>query len=75
MRIEILTFAGCPNAKIAHQRVHEAIQQEAAHAVLKPIEIKTPDHARRLRFLGSPSIRVDGSDVEPEADERRPEAT
>ena len=29
-----------------------------------------PDDAERLRFLGSPSVRVNGHDVEPGADER-----
>ena len=32
--------------------------------------MKTPDVARRLRFLGSPSVRVDGEDVEPSANFR-----
>jgi hypothetical protein len=70
MRIEILTFKGCPNAEIAHQRVREAIRREGAHAVLSPVEVKTPHDAHRLKFLGSPSIRIDGGDVEPGADNR-----
>ena len=30
----------------------------------------TPNDAERLRFLGSPSVRVNGRDVEPGAEER-----
>jgi hypothetical protein len=34
------------------------------------VEVKTPEAAEELRFLGSPTIRVAGKDVEPGADER-----
>jgi hypothetical protein len=34
------------------------------------VEVADPEAAVRLRFLGSPSVRVDGRDVEPGADAR-----
>lgn len=37
---------------------------------LRLIEVETPGAADELRFLGSPTIRVGGRDVEPGADER-----
>ena len=33
-------------------------------------EITSPEDVDRLRFLGSPSVRVNGHDVEPGADDR-----
>ena len=35
-----------------------------------PVEVQDDDHAQQLRFLGSPSLRVNGLDVEPDADQR-----
>jgi hypothetical protein len=34
-------------------------------------EVRDPGAAAQLRFLGSPTVRVDGRDVEPGAEERR----
>lgn len=37
---------------------------------VRTVEVSTPEAAEMLCFLGSPSIRIDGRDVEPGADER-----
>ena len=69
-RVEILYFDGCPN----HEQARELVEQVAAELGLQPeielVEVADPDTATRLRFLGSPSVRVDGRDIEPGADER-----
>jgi hypothetical protein len=67
MLIEILTFQGCPNADSTQERVRHALEVEAAAAEISQIEVATPEEAQRLRFLGSPSVRIDGTDVEPTA--------
>jgi hypothetical protein len=70
MRIEILTFEGCPHAGAARELVHKAVRLEAADAAIHVVAVETPEAAHRLRFLGSPSVRVDGADVEPSANDR-----
>ena len=70
MRVEILTFDGCPHADIAGTRVFEALRLESVRAVVERVNVDTPESAHAWRFLGSPSIRVDGTDVEPGADRR-----
>lgn len=51
------------------------VERVAAGVRPKPtvdlVEVADLEAAARLRFLGSPTIRVDGRDVEPGADERR----
>jgi hypothetical protein len=69
-RIEVLTFDGCPNAKSAHALVDHVVADLGVQAEVASVRVPDPDAAERLRFLGSPTIRVDGSDVEPGADER-----
>ena len=39
-------------------------------AEVTSVEVRTPEEAQRLRFLGSPSVRVEGSDIEPGAEAR-----
>ncbi len=68
--VEILYFQGCPN----HERSRELVERIAAELRLQPaiemVEVADPEAAARLRFLGSPSVRVDGRDVEPAAEQR-----
>ena len=68
--IEILSFEGCPNRQAAHQLVERVIADLGVSADVRLVNIPDPEAARRERFLGSPTIRVHGHDVEPGADER-----
>ena len=70
VRVEVLTFEGCPNAVAATAAVRDLIEETGVEADVREIRVETPEEAERLRFLGSPTIRVDGKDVEPGADER-----
>ena len=67
MRIEFLHTPDCPNAPAA-RKLLEAILRE--RGILDRIEesvVGTFDEAARVGFLGSPSIRIDGVDVDPTA--------
>ena len=69
-RVEILYFDGCPNYEPARALVERVAAELGLHAKIELIEVADADSASRLRFLGSPSVRVEGRDVEPGADER-----
>ncbi|MDQ2663727.1 MAG: DUF2703 domain-containing protein [Candidatus Eremiobacteraeota bacterium] len=68
--IEIFAFAGCPNLEQTRANVHRALADEAIDANITQIEVDTPEEAMSLRFLGSPSVRVNGRDIEPGAEQR-----
>ena len=69
-RVEILYFDGCPN----HEPAQALVERVAGELDLEPdidlIRVPDPAAASELRFLGSPTVRVDGRDVEPGAEER-----
>jgi hypothetical protein len=69
-RVEILYFDGCPN----HEAARAIVERVAAELRLEPeidgVRVLDADAAAQLRFLGSPTVRVDGRDVEPGAEER-----
>lgn len=67
MHIELLSFEGCPNIEAAVERVRQALDAEGVSAAVERVEVTRPEEADRLRFLGSPSVRIDGIDVEPSA--------
>jgi hypothetical protein len=67
MKIEVVYFDGCPNRKTALERVRQVLAEEGLSAEVLEVNVSEPSIAQRVGFLGSPSIRVNGLDVEPEA--------
>lgn len=68
--VEILTFDGCPNRAAVLELVAKVVARESVNADVRVVDVPDLGAARRLRFLGSPTIRVGGSDIEPGADDR-----
>ena len=62
--IDVLVFEGCPNAEPALDLAARVARRLAPDAVVRRIDVDTPERAAELGFLGSPSIRVDGVDLE-----------
>jgi hypothetical protein len=70
-RVEILYFEGCPNHEPARTLVEQVATQLGVRPRVEPVLVPDAEAATSLRFLGSPTVRVDGRDVEPGAEERR----
>jgi len=68
--VEILVFDGCPNAEPARELVALVARDLAIEPEIRIILISDDEAAQSNRFLGSPSVRVDGRDVEPGAEHR-----
>lgn len=67
MKIEVLYFDGCPNHKPAVERVQEGLKAEGISAHISEVHVRDQATAEEIGFMGSPSIRVNGLDVEPAA--------
>ena len=70
-RVEILYFEGCPNHEPTHALVERIATQLRIEPDIRLVEIRDREAAIEFRFLGSPTVRVNGLDVEPGAEERR----
>jgi hypothetical protein len=70
-RVEILSFPGCPNQERARGLVERVAAELGVVPTLEIVEVVDSDAASNLRFLGSPTVRVNGRDVEPGAEKRR----
>ena len=64
MRIEILYLDGCPNHSPAVDRLRGVLTGEGLHAEVIEIEVRDESSAKELKFFGSPTIRVNGLDIE-----------
>ncbi len=65
MRIEVLYVPGCPNYQPAVERVEKVLLSESLRADIERVPVNSEAEAKTLRFPGSPTIRVNGTDVEP----------
>ena len=65
MKIEVLYFEGCPNHIPAMKIVRETLDSLGRQDEIHQIEIQTQAEAEAIGFVGSPSIRINGSDIEP----------
>ncbi len=63
-RISILFIKGCPGYISAAKYIKDIIADEAIDAEITLIEIDNDEDARQLHFIGSPTVRVNGMDVE-----------
>lgn len=65
MKVEILYFEGCPNHIPTVEMVEGVLKQEDIRADIATIDVRDAETVQSLRFIGSPSIRVNGVDIEP----------
>jgi hypothetical protein len=68
--VEVLYFDGCPNHLPARALLERLAAELGIEPELRLVKVADQEAARRLRFLGSPTIRVGGRDVDPSTEER-----
>ncbi len=65
MRIEVYVGRGCSHVERTREVVNEALAEAGATgAEVAFVQLDSPEEARARRMLGSPTIRVNGIDVE-----------
>jgi hypothetical protein len=69
--VELLYFDGCPHYEALLARLRDLLQVAGVHVGVQLRSIPDDAAAVREQFLGSPTVRVDGHDVEAGADGRR----
>jgi hypothetical protein len=65
--IKVLYFDGCPNHEQVLGRLPRLLERAGIAAEIVPRRVPDDARAQRERFLGSPTIRVNGRDVDPGA--------
>ncbi len=70
MRVSFLYYEDCPSHNLALERLREVIAEEDTPGEVEVVKVETEEQARELRFVGSPTIRVDGQDIDPPSDSR-----
>jgi hypothetical protein len=65
MRVELLYADGDPAAMPARQNLVEVLTEDAFETPIQMIAVASDDDAALLEMRGSPTIRIDGADIDP----------
>lgn len=65
MQIEFLWFDDCPNHDRARALLLELMAERGIETEIEDVDVSDLATGERVQFPGSPTIRVDGVDVEP----------
>ena len=68
--VEIFYFDGCPNHEPALELVERLSRELGIEPDVRLVNVPDQQAAERVRFLGSPTIRVGGRDVDPQTEAR-----
>jgi hypothetical protein len=67
LEIEILHTPTCPHWRSVHRRIEELARDEGIAVVIAETSIADPRDAEGRRFPGSPTVLIEGRDIEPQA--------
>jgi hypothetical protein len=65
MQATFLYYENCPSHDVALERLRSVLFEEEIEAEIEIIRVETDEQAQQLRFIGSPTIRIDGRDIDP----------
>jgi hypothetical protein len=65
MKVELLYIRDCPNHALTVETVRDVLRESDLPLEIAQIEITSAAQAASFSFPGSPTVRVDGEDVEP----------
>jgi len=71
-KIEFLYFADCPSHPEALELLRSVLDDHRVESEIDILEVTSDAQARTLAFPGSPTIRIDGRDVDPLGAAARP---
>ena len=64
LTIDLLYFDGCPSYRQTWNDILDVLVDEKIDASVRLIAVEGLDRAQELRFAGSPTIKVNGRDLE-----------
>lgn len=65
LSIDFLYYEDCPSHEQALERLQQVLDQEQVQADIRITRVQTEQQAQALRFVGSPTIRINGQDIDP----------
>jgi len=67
VQIKILYSEGCANTPPTVELIGNMAQELNIPVNIKMVIVGSEEQARKMRFLGSPTVQIEGFDIEPSA--------
>jgi len=68
VKVELLFLADCPNYVETKAILEDVLESQGLPTSIEMVRVKTQEDAARLHFLGSPTVRLNGKDIEDSAE-------
>jgi hypothetical protein len=65
LKITFLYFEDCPSHDAALARLRQVMAEESVQAEIEIVKVETDEQAQIWHFVGSPTILIDGQDIDP----------
>jgi hypothetical protein len=65
LHVSFLYFEDCPSHELALERLHQVLAEEGIDAEVEVVKVETDAQVKQLHFVGSPTILVEGRDIDP----------
>jgi len=65
MHVSFLFYEDCPSHELALERLREVLAEEGIDIDVEVVEVESEEQAQELRFIGSPTILLNGLDIDP----------
>ena len=66
MKVELLFSDGCPNWQVTLEELTAVLKEYHLDVEVESIRVTSQQQAERLEFLGTPTVRIDGIDIDAE---------
>jgi hypothetical protein len=70
LRVTFQYIDDCPSHEQALARLRKVLHEEGISVKIDIIKIESDEQAKRLRFVGSPTIIVNDIDIDPQTNDR-----
>ena len=67
MKIELLYFDGCPTWLQTETDIKSLLAEHDRTDTIEHVKVESNEEAQQEEFVGSPTVRIDGIDIDPDA--------
>ena len=64
MKIELFYFRNCPSYKQTIRDLGKILKEKKINVKVEMVEIKSEQEAKKVKFIGSPTLRINGKDID-----------
>ena len=65
IHVTFLFYEDCPSHELALERLREVLDEESIAAEVEVVKVESQEQAQERHFVGSPTILLNGQDIDP----------